>query len=106
MVYHSVLQKDGVHYFALVLKSFFEVVEHPSGKGWVFIMEHMEMRALSKFQAGLGEQLARWDACCNHVGTSLMPRPSHIEGLGTRLVGNLLCYSPMLQLYPVADLEV
>ena len=64
MVYHSVLQKDGVHYFALVLKSFFEVVEHPSGKGWVFIMEHMEMRALSKFQAGLGEQLARWDACC------------------------------------------
>ena len=38
---------------------FFEVVEHPTGKGWVFIMEHVEMRPLNRFQAALGEQLAR-----------------------------------------------
>ena len=43
----------------LLLKSSLEVVEHPTDKGWVFIMEHVEMRALSKFQAGLGEKLAR-----------------------------------------------
>lgn len=43
----------------LLLKSSLEVVEHPTGKGWVFIMEHVEMRALSKFQARLGEKLAR-----------------------------------------------
>ena len=36
-----------------------KVVEHPTGKGWVFIMEHVEMRPLSRFQAALGEQLAR-----------------------------------------------
>lgn len=39
--------------------NFLKVVEHPTGKGWVFIMEHVEMRPLSRFQAALGEQLAR-----------------------------------------------
>lgn len=36
-----------------------QVFEGPDGKGWVFAMEHLDIKGLTKYQATLGEQLAR-----------------------------------------------
>ena len=36
-----------------------EVLDHPSGNGAVLIMEHINMGSLRKYQAQLGEKLAR-----------------------------------------------
>ena len=39
--------------------SYYQVFAGPDGKGWVFVMDHLDIRGLSKYQATLGEQLAR-----------------------------------------------
>ena len=36
-----------------------QVFAGPDGKGWVFVMEHLDIKGLVKYQATLGEQLAR-----------------------------------------------
>ena len=35
------------------------VLPHPSGQGGVLVVEYLEMRYLSKYQARLGEDLAK-----------------------------------------------
>lgn len=37
-----------------------QVLEHPEGKGWMFVMDHLDMRGLGAHQQELGRQLARW----------------------------------------------
>ena len=37
----------------------FQILAHPEGKGWVFIMEYIEMKPLRTQMKRLGEQLAR-----------------------------------------------
>ena len=38
------------------------VLDHPSGPGTVFIMEHLDLQGLGRHSAALGEQLARYDS--------------------------------------------
>ena len=37
-----------------------QVLEHPEGKGWIFVMEHLDLSSLGRHQQELGKQLARW----------------------------------------------
>ena len=42
----------------LLISICLQIFPGPDKKGWVFVMEHLDIRGLSKHQAALGEQLA------------------------------------------------
>lgn len=46
------------HSLHTCIRGMVQVAQHPSS-GWVFIMEHIDMGGLSRYQAALGKQLAR-----------------------------------------------